>query len=147
MENIFDINVLNDIRERFARLEPGTDRQWGKMTPAQMLHHCQAPLNIVLQKNDYNLKPNWFARTFFKKSMYSDNLWKKNMPTLKSFRETQDRDFDNEYKTLAALIDEIDERKDNDQWPVHPVFGVLTKEQWGKMQYKHLDHHLRQFGL
>lgn len=29
----------------------------------------------------------------------------------------------------------------------HPFFGKLTSEQWGKGIYKHLDHHLKQFGV
>ena len=147
MENIFDTQTLESVRHRLGQLFENSDREWGKMSPAQMLHHCQAPLNIVLGKNMYDLRPNWFARTFFKKSMYSDKLWKKNMPTLKSFRESEDRDFETERNELLGLLDEIDSRKDEAEWPIHPVFGELTKEQWGKMQYKHLDHHLRQFGL
>ena len=27
----------------------------------------------------------------------------------------------------------------------HAFFGKLTKEEWGIVMYKHLDHHLRQF--
>jgi hypothetical protein len=29
----------------------------------------------------------------------------------------------------------------------HPVFGKLTKEQWSKATWKHIDHHLKQFGV
>lgn len=29
----------------------------------------------------------------------------------------------------------------------HPFFWKLTPEQWGKGIYKHLDHHLKQFGV
>ena len=28
----------------------------------------------------------------------------------------------------------------------HPLFGPLTRAQWGQLAWKHLDHHLRQFG-
>ena len=28
----------------------------------------------------------------------------------------------------------------------HPFFGRLTPAEWAIQQYKHLDHHLRQFG-
>ncbi len=147
MENIFDKHVTDSIKTRLSKLRNESKPRWGKMNAGQMLRHCQAPLNIVLQKNTYNLKPNWFARTFFKRSMYSDALWWKNMPTIKSFRETEDRDFDREYESLMNLLEELESKKDDDHWPAHPVFGKLTRTQWGKMQFKHLDHHLRQFGL
>ncbi len=28
----------------------------------------------------------------------------------------------------------------------HPAFGSMTRESWGILAYKHIDHHLRQFG-
>ena len=39
------------------------------------------------------------------------------------------------------------DEKDKKEWDPHPVFGSFTPEQWGQMQYKHLDHHLRQFNV
>jgi len=29
----------------------------------------------------------------------------------------------------------------------HSFFGRLTPEEWATLMYKHLDHHLRQFGV
>jgi hypothetical protein len=29
----------------------------------------------------------------------------------------------------------------------HPFFGPMTAEEWGIISYKHLDHHLKQFGV
>jgi hypothetical protein len=83
----------------------------------------------------------------FKKSMYSDKLWKKNMPTPKRFRMVESYDFSNEKQKLSDLIDAFHARKNDDHWQPHPMFGDFTKEQWGQMQYKHLDHHFRQFGV
>ncbi|WP_411768648.1 DUF1569 domain-containing protein [Winogradskyella sp. A3E31] len=147
MKSIFDDGVHEQVKTRIEKLEPHTNAQWGKMDVAQMLHHCQMPLNIVLQKNTYGLKPNWFAKTFFKKSMYSDTLWKKNMPTLKLFRITDEREFSKEKEALLSLTEELNAERNKSEWQAHPTFGKLTKDQWGKMQYKHLDHHLRQFGV
>ncbi|MDZ4803510.1 MAG: DUF1569 domain-containing protein [Candidatus Eisenbacteria bacterium] len=28
----------------------------------------------------------------------------------------------------------------------NPIFGNLSVDEWGKLSWKHLDHHLRQFG-
>ena len=146
MENIFDKNTHDQVVNRIQSLTDSSQATWGKMSVDQMLHHCQGPLNIVLEKNTYGLRPNWFARTFWKKSMYSDKLWGKNLPTLKAFRETQSYDFQEEKTKLLNLINELGTQRDRKEWQDHPTFGSFTKEQWGKMQYKHLDHHLRQFG-
>ncbi|MDC7995972.1 DUF1569 domain-containing protein [Altibacter sp. HG106] len=147
MKNLFEEKVYVEIRERLAQLSPESNRQWGKMSPAQMLHHCQAPLNIMLEKNDYGLKPNWLAKVVFKKALYNDKPWRKNLPTAKAMKETTERDFTTEMKQLESLLEEVHNHRNRDEWPEHPGFGHFTKAQYGQMQYKHLDHHLRQFGL
>ena len=147
MKSLFQKEVYEEIRSRLNQLDASAERAWGKMTAAQMLHHCQAPLNIILEKETYDLKPNWFAKTFFKKSMYSDTPWRKNMPTVRRFKETEPRDFNTEKKALESILSEFNQQRKKEHWKPHPVFGKLTKEQWGKMQYKHLDHHLTQFGV
>ena len=55
--------------------------------------------------------------------------------------------FNSEKVKLLNLINELHEQKDKEQWKAHPIFGHFTKAQWGQMQYKHLDHHLNQFGV
>lgn len=30
--------------------------------------------------------------------------------------------------------------------PVHPAFGRMRRADWGIWAWRHLDHHLRQFG-
>ncbi len=147
MKSLFDAEAFSEIKNRLNNLSENSERQWGKMTPGQMVHHCQAPLNIMLEKVDYGFKPNWLAKVFFKKSLYSDKLWKKNMFTPKQFRETGTRDLVREKQNLEALIDEAGGQRDRAEWNPHPGFGYFTKEQYGKMQYKHLDHHFRQFGI
>ncbi|MCH9660089.1 MAG: DUF1569 domain-containing protein [Bacteroidetes bacterium] len=147
MKNLFVPEVYNEIRNRLDQLSENTERQWGKMTHGQMLRHCQGPFNIMLEKNDYGMKPNWFAKVFFKKSLYNDKLWRKGLPTAKFLKETEARDFAKEKTQLETLLSEFEGARERNDWKPHPGFGEFTKEQWGKMQYKHLDHHLRQFGL
>ena len=147
MKSFFEDGVYNKISKRIDNLDKNTKAQWGKMNASQMLHHCQIPLNIILEKEDYGVKPNWLINLLFKKSMYSDKLWRKNMPTSSGFRITEDKDFNTEKEKITSLIDELNSLKNREDWQPHPAFGKLTKDQWGKMQYKHLDHHLRQFGV
>ncbi|GAB5401268.1 MAG: hypothetical protein Aureis2KO_28530 [Aureisphaera sp.] len=147
MKSLFDSEAHSEIKARVDHLHENSERLWGKMTVGQMMHHCQGPFNIMLGKNDYGMKPNWFAKVFFKKSLYNDKLWRKNLPTAKFLKETEPRDFATEKVVLNELIDELASRKDQEEWDPHPGFGYFTKDQWGQMQYKHLDHHLRQFGV
>ena len=147
MKSLFTDDAFNEITARLNNLSENSKRQWGKMTPGQMAHHCQLPLNIILEKKNLNLKPNWLVNLFFKKSMYSDKPWRKNLPTAPGFKETKPRDFTTEKAALQSLLAEFGTQRDRNNWKPHPSFGKFTKEQYGKMQYKHLDHHFRQFGV
>ena len=147
MKSYFNEGVYEELKSRMSSIHEQTQALWGKMTPAQMMHHCQMPLNIILEKEDYNLKPNWLINVLFKKSMYSDKLWRKNMPTAKGFAIKTKKDFKTEKDKLSELMEELNTQKSKSQWQDHPAFGALTKDQWGQMQYKHLDHHFRQFGV
>ncbi|WP_459211043.1 DUF1569 domain-containing protein [Aquimarina rhabdastrellae] len=144
MKSLFDENSKNEIIDRINNLSYRSPAQWGKMNVSQMIFHCQFPLKIALQKEDFKLRKNIFAILFFKKSLYSDKLWRKNLPTHKKLKVVYPKVFENERRNLLKLIDEIFEKR-NSSWPSHPIFGEFTIEQWGKLHYKHLDHHLRQF--
>ena len=146
MKSLFDENVYKNVRKRLDNFTETSERQWGKMTPGQTMHHCQGPFNIILEKDDYGMKPNWLAKVFFKKSLYNDKPWRKGLPTAKFLKETKERDFKAEKAKLESLLDEFASQRKRNDWKPHPGFGEFTKEQYGKMQFKHLDHHLKQFG-
>lgn len=146
MKSLFDDNVYEEIKVRFNQLHKNSKPLWGKMTVGQMAYHCQMPLNIILGKEDYNLKPNWIVNLLFKKAMYNDYIWVRSLPTVSAFKVIENKDFKVEIVKLKNLIDELHTNRKQNEWPKHPFFGNFTKQQWGQMQYKHLDHHLRQFG-
>jgi hypothetical protein len=147
MQSFFEEGVYDELSSRLNKLNKDTSAIWGKMNVGQMLYHCQMPLNIILEKENYGVKPNWLVNLLFKKSMYSDKPWRKNLPTAKGFAITDEKDFDTEKQAITNLIDELNSQRERNDWQPHPAFGKLTKDQWGKMQYKHLDHHFRQFGV
>jgi hypothetical protein len=147
MKSFFEEGVYEELSSRLNKLDKQTTATWGKMSVGQMLSHCQIPLQIILEKEDYGLKPNWLINMLFKKSMYSDKPWKKNLPTARGFAIKDPKDFDTEKEAISNLLNELNAQRNRDNWKPHPAFGKLTKDQWGKMQYKHLDHHFRQFGV
>jgi len=146
MRSLFETESWNEIKNRLNTLNLESERKWGKMDISQMLHHCQHPLNVSLGKG--NIKKQFFPLAFlFKKSLYNDKPWRQNLPTAKSFKITEQKDFEPEKIALEKLIDEFHQLKNKTQWEPHPLFGKFTPQQWGQMQYKHLDHHFRQFGV
>lgn len=147
VKNLFDPAVKQEIIERINKLTPQSQRQWGKMDVAQMLAHVQAPISIAF--GNTTVKSNWLMRTIlplFKSMLYNDKPWKQGLPTDKTFITTGTaKDFEKEKNTVLNMINRFTE--DNMINDKHPVFGRLTKEQWSKATWKHLDHHLRQFGV
>ncbi|MFC4721425.1 DUF1569 domain-containing protein [Geojedonia litorea] len=149
MKSLFISDDYNEILNRINALNEHTQPQWGKMDVAQMLAHCCEPLKVPLGKLTLK-KPNRIMRLLFllfKESLYDDKPWKRSLPTTKEYKIVDDKMFTNEKTKLVELIHELHSKKDQNSWPPHPVCGQFTTEQWGKMQYKHLDHHLKQFGV
>ena len=147
IKNLFDPAVKQEIITRINKLTPETPRQWGKMNVAQMLAHLQIPMGVALGTN--TVKGNWLMKLIlplFKKKLYDETPWKQGLPTDKSFIMTGlDKDFNAEKKLLLEKINHFSESAIVGE--KHPVFGKLTKENWSKATWKHIDHHLKQFGV
>jgi hypothetical protein len=147
MESFFNESSYNQLRERLGIIEPEHTAQWGKMNAAQMFQHCQYPIQTALGKEKTPMKSNWLVKVLFKKMMYSPRPFKKNVPTPKKFRIVKQYDFLSEQEKLDQWMQELWYDRDNENRRAHPVFGHFTKDQWGALQWKHLDHHFRQFGV
>lgn len=147
IKNLFDPVVKQEIIARISKLTPESQRQWGKMDVAQMLAHLQIPMEVALGTN--TVKGNWLMKLIlplFKKRLYDQTPWKQGLPTDKSFVMTgREKDFNTEKKQLLEKINQFSEAAIVGE--KHPVFGKLTRENWSKATWKHIDHHLRQFGV
>ncbi len=150
MKSLFETESLSEVNNRINSLNENTTPGWGKMNVGQMFKHCQVPFGVINGTVKMETKVGFFKKLMFsmmKPIMYNDKLWKKNVPTGKEFIIKEDVDFDKEKEVLLNLVNDFHKRKNQTEWPPHPIFGKFKTEQWGKMQYKHLDHHLRQFGV
>ena len=149
MKNLFDKTAYDEIISRINSLGPASQRQWGKMDVSQMLAHCKEAFKVPLSKSKM---PRMFMGRMLgwmiKSKMHNESPWKKNLPTAPNFLIKDQRNFETEKKELSDLITEFYTTGAGNvgKFP-HPFFGSFTQEQWGKSMYKHLDHHLVQFGL
>ncbi|QCX01094.1 DUF1569 domain-containing protein [Aggregatimonas sangjinii] len=146
MQSLFDTNTYEQVLKRIDNLSEDSERQWGKMTVGQMAWHCQFPFKIGV-KNKKEGNGNLFVKLFFKKSMYNDKPWRKNLPTAPSLKTKEDKNLEIEKSKLKQLVTDFHQCKTRTDWNPHPIFGKLTHDQWGMMQFKHIDHHLTQFGV
>lgn len=147
MKSLFNESTRDEILDRLEKLTFDSNGLWGKMSVGQMAWHCQYPLKLAVENKDYGVRGNPLVRWFFKKSLYNDKLWRKGLPTAPNLVAKEEKDFQTEMTKLKQLVKDCHEVKTRTHWNPHPLFGKLTHDQWGKMEYKHLDHHLRQFGV
>lgn len=149
MRNLFEEASFNEINNRVNNLSAESPRQWGKMNVAQMLAHCKKAFYMPLSEKKLprsmmGLLIGWA----FKKKLYNDDPWKKNLPTSPAFIVKDDRNFDKEKQELLDLVKRFyTAGPEKVGRHPHPMFGTFTLEQWGMAMYKHLDHHLQQFGV
>jgi hypothetical protein len=148
MKHLHDPLVAADIRARLARLQPGARAQWGKMAAPQALAHMSAALEMALgdQKPPRMFAGRLFGRFVKRLLMRDDSPLKRNTPTSPTLLVTGDRDFHRERQRLDALIQRFcDGREAGCTTHPHTFFGDMSAREWAVLQYKHLDHHLRQF--
>ncbi|NHF58259.1 DUF1569 domain-containing protein [Flavobacteriaceae bacterium TP-CH-4] len=147
MKSLFDESVYSEVLARIDNLDENSKRQWGKMTVGQMVWHCQFPLAIAVKNKKPKTNGNLLAKLFFKNSLYNDKPFRKNLPTSPALKAREEKDFKVELAKLRQLVIDFHNTRNRKTWNPHPMFGTFTPEQWGQLEYKHLDHHLRQFGV
>ena len=150
MKNIFEPAIAQEVIERINKLTPDSRPSWGKMTVAQMLAHCNVTYELVY--DDKHKKPNalmrFLLKTFVKNKVVTELPYKQNNPTAPFFVIKDGKDFELEKKRLIDYINKTQQlgaghfdKKESFS------FGILSAGEWNNMFYKHLDHHLNQFGV
>ncbi|MFV9549596.1 DUF1569 domain-containing protein [Algibacter sp. PT7-4] len=150
MRNIFDAKETETVIDRINKLLPTTQPQWGKMSVDQMLAHCNVIYEMTF--DDKHPKPNGFTKLllklFVKKAVVGEKPYKKNSRTAPQFVITNEKNFVEEKARLTDYLRKTQSLGENYfDGKAYLSFGVLTKQEWNNMFYKHLDHHLTQFGV
>lgn len=147
MDNLFDPITAEFIIRRINNLRPDSKRIWGKMTVSQMIAHCQMPLKVAL--GDMKLKRTligFFFGRIARKQLMHPSEYKRGMPTDPSFIIKHEPSFEIERENLINLIHRfVKEGPATVGREPHPFFGKMKQKEWGILNWKHLDHHLRQF--
>lgn len=150
LPNIFTKPVSDAIIARIKQITPETAAVWGKMNAAQMFAHCNVTYEMMYE--DKHSKPGAFMRFILKmmvkKSIVTTVPYKKNSQTAPQFLIKDEKNFETEQNRLINYITKTQELGEgNFDGKASHSFGILNKNEWNTMLYKHLDHHLRQFGV
>jgi Protein of unknown function (DUF1569) len=151
MKNLFDATVANQVKTRLGKLEPQSERRWGKMTVAQMLAHCSASMQWAVGETVPEKGPlaaRLIGRLVKPMVFRNEDPLRKNSPTAKGLIVADEPDLGAQRNRLSGLIDKFAARgAPGCTRNPHTFFGKMTPEEWAILMYKHLDHHLRQFGV
>jgi hypothetical protein len=151
VKNLFDPARAQELKQRLDCLTPDSPRLWGKMNAAQAMAHCALALEVVSSgrkpgRAGLGLR---IVGRLIKPFVFKDDApIRRNAPTNPELLVTDERDLVRESERLHAAIDRFIAAGPVGCTP-HPhfLFGTLTPEEWSILMYKHLDHHLRQFGV
>ena len=149
MKTVFDPATYDELVRRITALRPDSPRQWGKMNPSQMLEHTARVLEMATgRKPSKQMLLGKLIGWAFRGQFLGEKPFAKNAPTGPDFVITDQPNFATTKTRVIALLQELHQRGEQSaDGLVHGFFGPLTGEQWGQTQFKHIDHHLRQFDV
>jgi hypothetical protein len=141
------------VLQRLHRIRPDTQRHWGRMTAPQMICHLTDAFRGVMGERPSTSPPpalpRWRQRVMKLVAVQLPLRWPHGVKTRPDVDQevggTPPGDFAADLSELVRMCERFATARD--ARPPHYLFGPLTEREWGRWGYKHMDHHLRQFGV
>lgn len=149
MTTLFDPEINSEIFTRIEKLNHSSKALWGKLTVEQMLAHLN--LSFKVNFGEIELKRSLmgvFFRGISRRILLGEKPFPKHLPTDKKTLAKGALDFSDEKQKLENKV-----RMYIQKGPAvlsknpHNILGKITPQESSFISYKHLDHHLRQFGV
>lgn len=150
MKNIFNEADKNEILQRIEKLNPESKPLWGSMNVAQMLAHCANGSKMPTGEIKTTRAPFPFSLVgkLLKSKILGEGPLRRNSPTAKELKIVDQRDFEKEKANFIAAVKKLTEGGEQAvKNETHPFMGKMSAREWGRINYKHADHHLSQFGV
>jgi hypothetical protein len=146
MSTLADAATRAAMRQRIVNLMPQATRQWGKMTPHQMVCHLSDAFRMADGSRQPKSIDNLITRSLIRfVALHTSMKWPPGAKTVpEADQHQQGTAPDNWHRDLDTLLQLFDTFAARDRHP-HPLFGPLTATEWNIWAYRHTDHHLRQF--
>lgn len=148
---ILNEESYNSILRRIHDLKSNSMAQFGKMNVNQMLCHTADQLRMAMSFIKIPLQGNRMSR-YFKKQMALtlDSIPPEKIKTIDEINQekegTKPVGFEDDKVNLIKLLELFINDENHYTLQHHPMFGDLDREEWGRLIYVHLNHHLKQFG-
>lgn len=150
--SLFDENKRGAIIARIGKLDKDAPAAWGRMTCNQAICHMTDQLRGALYDLPWEDERNILKKTLVKwLALYAMPKIPKNIPTMPEVDQdidgTRPTEFENDRALLISYVKKFAAAEENFKWQPHPAFGKMSRKQWDIIAHKHIDHHLRQFGV
>ena len=148
MATFWDRSTRDEMRRRLERLTPEAKARWGKFTPAQMVAHLNDAMRMAT--GELKVAPKRLPIRYFplKQLVLYVLPFPKGAPTAPELlARCGSADLKTEQIEFTKIAERTAARPSSAGWPDHPAFGTMSHEAWGKLIYRHTDHHLKQFGV
>lgn len=146
-KTLFDGEARGGLLSRVGQVNAESRAHWGKMNAEQMLTHLVESMRMALGEISPKPKNLPIRHPPLRQLIVYWLPWPKGSPTAPELLPSNSRALDESKRELARLVERIGERASATDWPEHPAFGKLSRRGWGVLGWRHMDHHLRQFGV
>jgi hypothetical protein len=133
--------------QRLEKLTDATPARWGRMNVAQMLRHVAENMRMAIGELPVKPRGPRILKTRIARFVFFRLPIPRGVPTAPELIAMDAAEFAAERARVRLLVNRYSELPRTGLGAEHPLFGLLTREEWACLQYKHADHHLRQFGV
>jgi hypothetical protein len=150
-------NLLNEkdraaIVRRLRRIRPDTPRRWGRMDAHQMVCHLGDAFHAALGDRPVaRVRPRLPLPLIRLYALWLPVRYPRGYPAPREIRQgiggSPPQEFERDLESTVELAERFARERDVLARTEHPLFGRVSVRQWGIWAHRHMDHHLRQFGV
>ena len=146
MKSIWQDEATRKLHERVGRLAWNAPAQWGSFTAPKMICHLADSLKMAMGDLKVASKRLPIRFTPLKQLIIYVAPFPKGAPTAPELLARAPKEWASDVGDVQALLDRAASARTTETWPEHPAFGALSTRAWGVLIFRHMDHHLKQFG-
>lgn len=153
MSTIANPRIVSELIGQLRQLQPDTPRRWGTLSAGEMLCHLGDAHESVLQTRipPGSVPPGAPRRVMKWVALYSPSPWPKGIATRPGVNPkingTRPGDFELDRARAIESLESLVTADSTTLLPQHVMFGPMSTVDWHRWAYRHVRHHLRQFGL
>lgn len=147
MKSLWNARDRESLLARLERLTPDSPARWGRFTAPKMLAHLNDAMRMSAGTLKTSLKRSPARFPVVKQAFVYFAPWPKGVPTVPELLSRGDRAlWDEEVAAFPGTMEAFVNRPADAPLPLHPAFWRLSRRAWGRLAWRHADHHFRQFG-